>query len=97
MKPIFGILACLFAGFFFLNLYIRLKVFRHYRILMANKVEFGAAEIFSDVRMQTVIERHPQFRDSIRKFCLNMRFTMWMATVFVILVIILGFVLLRMR
>jgi hypothetical protein len=92
-----GILACLFAGFFILNMYFRIKVFRHYRILMTNKIEFGTAEIFSDVRMQAVIDKHPQQKDAIRRFCMNMRFTMWMATVFVILVIILGFVLIRNR
>jgi hypothetical protein len=87
----------MFAGFFLLNVYFRVKVFRHYRVLMNNKIEFNAGDIFSDERMQAVIARHPQMRESITMFCRNMRRTMWMATVFVILVIILGFVLLKFR
>ena len=97
MKPIFTILAVLFAGFFALNVYFRLRIFKHYRVLIQHRIEFGTAEIFSDEKMRGVIARHPMQRDAITKFCMNMRLTMWMATVFVILVIILGFVLLRNR
>jgi hypothetical protein len=97
VEPVYRILAILFAGFFLLNVYFRLRIFKHYRTLMRNKVEFGTAEIFSDDRMETVIARHPQLKETITRFCKNMRFTMWMATVFVILVIIFGFVLLRDR
>jgi hypothetical protein len=97
VKTILTILAVLFAAFFALNVYFRVKVFRYYRVLMQNKVEFGTAEIFSNARMQVVIDRHPHLSESITKFCRNMRLTMRMATVFVILVIILGFVLLKNR
>jgi len=95
VKPIFGILAALFAGFFILNVYFRIKVFRHYRILIDNRVEFNAVDIFSEERMQSIISRYPHLRKSITRFCRNMRLTMWMATVFVTLVIILGFILFR--
>jgi hypothetical protein len=47
--------------------------------------------------MKLVVEKYPHAGEAIEKFCLNMRFTMWMATVFVVLVIIFGFVLLRNR
>jgi len=97
VEPVFRILAALFLGFFLLNVYFRLRIFKHYRTLMKNRVEFGTAEIFSDKRMEAVISRHPQLKEQITKFCLNMRLTMWMATVFVILIIIFGFVLLRNR
>jgi len=95
VKTILGILAALFAGFFVLNVYFRLRIFRHYRVLTQHRVEFGTADIFSDARMRAVMQKYPQVEESIEKFCLNMRFTMWMATVFVILVIIFGFVLFR--
>jgi hypothetical protein len=97
METIYLILACLFAGFFALNIYFRVRVFKHYRVLIDNRIEFGAADIFSDDRMQVVINRYPHMEESIMRFCRNMRFTMWMATVFVVLVIILGFVLFKYR
>lgn len=97
VKAILAVLAALFAGFFILNVYFRIKVFRHYRVLIDNRVEFGAADIFSEARMSLVVDRYPHVRESIEKFCKNMRFTMRMATVFVVLVIIFGFVLLRHR
>jgi hypothetical protein len=97
VKLIYGILACLFAGFFLLNVYFRINVFRHYRILIDNRVDFKAADIFSDARMEEIIKRYPQFRESITAYCRNMRRTMWMATVFVMLTIALGFVLLQQR
>ena len=92
MDFMYVILACLFGGFFALNVYFRVKVFRHYRVLIDNRVEFSAADIFSDVKMQGVIEHHPHLHEAITKFYRNMRFTMWMATVFVVLVIIFGFI-----
>lgn len=97
METIYTILACLFAGFFALNVYFRVKVFKHYRTLIDNRVDFAIADIFSEPRMQTVIGRYPHMRSSITIFCRNMRRTMWMATVFVILVIIFGFVLFGQR
>lgn len=95
MEPIFAVLAFLFAGFFALNVYFRVRVFKYYRVLTQNRVEFGTAEIFNTARMEKVIARHPDLREAITRFCLNMRLTMRMATVFVILVIILGFALFR--
>jgi len=97
LEVVYGILAVMFACFFALNIYFRVKVFKHYRVLMRNRVEFAAADIFSDARVESIVLRHPDLREHIVGYCRNMRFTMRMATVFVILVIILGFVLLRSR
>ena len=95
MESVYAILAALFAGFFVLNVYFRLRVFKYYRVLLKNRVQFGTAEIFSDIRRADVIRRHPDQREAITQFCRHMRLTMRMATVFVILVIVLGFVLFR--
>jgi hypothetical protein len=97
LNTVFGILAVLFAGFFALNVYFRVKIFRHYRILVDNRIEFGIGDIFSESRMQSVIQRYPHMRDSITRFCRNMRLTMWMASVFVTLTILLGYYLMKTR
>lgn len=43
----------LFVAMLFVNLYFRAKVLRAYGVLVRNKVEFGAAHIFSRLSQQS--------------------------------------------
>ena len=100
MEPIARLLlfiAFLFAGFFVLNLYFRVKVIGSYRRLAQARVEFGASEIFSDEKMRLIIERYPQHETDLVQFSKYLRFSIWMASVFVTVTILLGSVLLYFR
>lgn len=97
MQTVLTILAICFAGFFLLNVYFRVRIFKHYRVLITQRVDFRASDIFSDERMTAVIDKYPHAEHAIRQYCINMRRTVRMASVFVSLVIVLGIVLLRNR
>lgn len=88
------VLALLFAAFFLLNMYFRVKVVKSYRTLSEHGVRFAASDIFSSQKMQQVKNRHPGHRGDIDSFAKHMKYSLWMASVFVTLVIIFGGVLL---
>ena len=92
-----ALLAFSFAGLFGLNLYFRVKVMRSYVILSRNQVQFAIRDIFSSARMNQVIGRYPQYRKELETFSRNLRFSVWMTSVFLVVVIIFGSVLMYYR
>ncbi len=100
MEPVARLLlfiAFLFAGFFVLNLYFRIKVVGSYQRLSKARIEFGASEIFSDEKMQVVIDRHPGHEADLKQFSRYLRLSVWMASVFIVVTIMLGLILLYFR
>ena len=49
------IVLALFAAMVFLNVYFRVKVLKSYKVLVQNRVEFGAAHLFNRKKMETEI------------------------------------------
>ena len=97
MEPVARLLlfiAFLFAGFFVLNLYFRIKVIGSYRRLSKARIEFGASEIFSVEKMQHIINQYPEHETDLKRFSRYMRLSIWMASVFIVVTIMLGSVLL---
>lgn len=90
MNQVFVVLALFFGGFFLLNVYFRIKVWKSWRVLSRDGVEFAATDIFSGKKIREVIARYPEHRDDILNFAKHMQFSMWMASVFVVLIIIFG-------
>ena len=90
-------IAVLFAGFVLLNLYFRVKVLRSYRKLSRSGVEFAASAIFSQAHMQEVIDRYPAHEAELLQFARFLRYSIWMASVFLVVVIIFGSVLMYYR
>ena len=88
----------LFAAMLFLNVYFRVKVFRTYRILVQNRVEFGASHIFNKQKMeQEILPKYPQFRTEITTFVRHMRYSIRMATVLIFLITLFGAILMYFR
>ncbi len=94
---IFLIIA-LFLGMLFLNVYFRVKVFKVYKILVQNRVQFGAEHLFNTQKMETeVISKHPALRTEIETFVSHIRYSMSMATVLITLITLFGAVLMYYR
>jgi hypothetical protein len=92
------IIAVLFAGMLFINIYFRVKVFAAYKKLVQNKVEFGAAHIFSKEKMEKeILPRHPEMRAEIESFVHYLRFSIRMATFLIVLITLFGAVLMWFR
>ncbi len=88
----------LFVAMLFVNLYFRAKVLKVYGILVRNKVEFGAAHIFSRQKLEAeILPRYPQFRKEIESFVHHMRYSIQMASVLIVLITAFGAILMYFR
>lgn len=88
----------LFVAMLFLNVYFRAKVLKVYGVLVRNRVQFGAAHIFSRKKLEEeILPRYPQFRNEIESFIRHMRYSIRMATVLIALITAFGAVLMWFR
>lgn len=93
-----SIIIGLFVAMLFVNLYFRAKVLKVYGVLVRNKVEFGAAHIFSREKMEKeILPRYPKFKNEIESFTKHMLYSIKMATVLTALITAFGAVLMYFR
>ena len=95
---LFTIIAGLFVAMLFVNLYFRAKVLRAYRVLVQTEVDFTAAQILSQRRMEEeVVPGYPQQAEAIRDFGNYLRRSIRMATVLLVLITCFGALLMWYR
>ena len=94
---LFTIIAGLFVAMLFVNLYFRAKVLRAYRVLVQTEVDFTAAQILSQRRMEEVVSSYPQQAEAIRDFGNYLRRSIRMATVLLVLITCFGALLMWYR
>jgi len=92
------IIIALFVAMLFLNIYFRVNVFKQYKYLEQNKIEFGVSHIFDKNKMQQeILPKYPEHKDQILGFANNLRRSVRMATVLVALITLFGAVLMYYR
>lgn len=88
----------LFVAMLFLNVYFRVKVMKSYKKLVQNRVQFGAAHIFSKAKMEEeILPKYPGMQDDIRTFVNHMQYSIKMATVLIVLITLFGAILMYFR
>ena len=93
----FAIIA-VFVAMLFLNIYFRVKVFKVYKYLVQNEVDFGVSHFLSDEKMEAeVISRYPQHEGQIRLFVALIRRSITMASILIVLILAIGYVLMKFR
>jgi len=84
----------IFLALLFLNIYFRVKVFKVYKILLQNRIEFNSSHIFNTRKMEKeVLEKYPAFRSDILKFTGHIKKSLFIAIILVVLITIMGFIL----
>ena len=92
------VIIALFAAVLVLNLYFRVKVYKQYRNLVRNQVQFKTRDIFnSELMEREVYPKYPEHEDSIRKFVRYIRFSMRMAIILIFLIAVFGGLLMYYR
>ncbi len=92
------IVIILFIAMLFLNIYFRVKVFKAYKKLVQNNVDFGSVHFFNAKRMESeILPKYPQHKDDILTFVSYIRYSIKMATVLVFLITLFGAVLMWYR
>ena len=82
----------------FLNVYYRIKILKHYRVLRVNRVEFERAHIFNREKLETeVIPRYPQYAEHLYGFSKYLGYTLRMTSVLLVLITLFGAVLMFYR
>lgn len=86
-----AIIAGIFLALLFINIFFRMKVLKHYRILQKNDVEFPAYYILKPKALEKdVIPHYPKFADDIRSFCTNIRRSVRIASAILFFITLLG-------
>ena len=84
----------LFVGLLFIQLYFRLRVLKIYRRLVQNEVQFDTGHIMSKKKMEEeILPRYPEHRDDILRFVKEMRFSLQIASLLIVLIMIAGLIL----
>ena len=88
----------IFAAMLFLNVYFRVKVFKSYKILVQNRVEFGVGHIFNRSRLEEeILPQYPAMREEILTFVRHITYSTRMATVLLALITLFGGILMYYR
>ena len=84
----------LFVGLLFLQLYFRLKVLKIYKRLVRNEVQFETAHILNKRKMkEEILPKYPEHEKDILKFVHEMRFSIQIASLLIVLIMVAGFIL----
>ena len=80
-----------FCALLVLHFYFRIKVFKAYKKLVQNRIDIDVKAIFNEKKLrEEVIPRYPGYEKDIRIFVFNLKRAMTLATVFLVLIIVLG-------
>ena len=84
----------LFVALLFLQVYFRLRVIKIYKRLVNNEVQFDTSHIMNSRKMEEeVLPKYPEHKDDILKFVNEMKFSLQIATLLIVLILIAGFIL----
>ncbi|NND08363.1 MAG: hypothetical protein HKN87_18445 [Saprospiraceae bacterium] len=84
----------LFAAMLFVNAYFRWKVLKVYNYLREHKVYFGTPHILDQRRLeQEILAHYPAHRREIQQFVDNVRFSIKIAALLIVLITTFGIIL----
>ncbi len=86
----------IFLVFLILQFYFRVRVLKIYKRLIKNKVQFGSKHILNKKKMEKeILSRYPEHKEDILKFVQEMRFSLQIASLLIVLIFIAGYILRR--
>ena len=84
----------LFVALLFLQLYFRIRVVKLYRKMVNHEIQFEGKHIFSKRKMEEeILPKYPEHKDDILKFVKEMRFSIQIASLLIILIMVAGLIL----
>lgn len=88
----------MFCGILFLNVYFRVKVFKIYKKLVQNEVEFKAVHFINKERLEKeVLPKYPKHKEDILTFISHIRYSVTLASVLTTLITTFAAILMFMR
>ena len=84
----------LFVALLFLQFYFRIRVIKVYKRLVRNEVQFDTSHIMNKRKMEAeVLPRYPEHKEDILKFVHEMRFSLQIASILIVLIMVAGLIL----
>ena len=81
------LIIAIFLALLFLNVYFRVKVFKVYKRLVQNEVEFKPVHFVNRERLEAeILPKYPQHKEDILLFISHIRYSMSLASVFTLLI-----------
>lgn len=94
---LFYLIIGLFVAMIFVNVYFRMKVLKVYKTLVKNRVQFDSSHIFNPKKMESeILPRYPKFKDEILLFSSHITYSIKIACVLIILIVLAGLMLKNM-
>jgi hypothetical protein len=75
-----------FVCILLLSFYYRIRVIKAYKILVQNRVQFDAKDIFDRQKVEEITNRYPKFKTEILDFMNNIRKSVRLASVLIFLI-----------
>lgn len=102
LTRMFGIIVAIIIGLFvamlFLNVYFRVKVFKAYKVLVQNRIEFETKHLLNPKKMEEeVLPKYPKFREEIKTFSDHIRYSLKIASWLIVLITLFGAILMYYR
>ncbi|RMG82603.1 MAG: hypothetical protein D6714_11080 [Bacteroidetes bacterium] len=95
LKPL---IIALFVALLFVNVYFRIKVLKSHKILVRNRVEFGAKHIFSRQKLEEeILPKYPHMEKEILTFVNHLNYSIKMASVLIAVITLFGAILMYYR
>ena len=80
------------------NVYFRVKVLKSYRSLKDLQIHFDASAVFDKNKLESeILVKHPKHRDLIYNFAVNLRRSITVAILLIVLITVFGAVLMYYR
>ncbi len=84
----------IFVALLFLNVYFRVKVFKVYKTLVQNRVEFDSSHVFNKTKLEReVLPKYPNSKADILLFIGHIKNSILIAIVLILLITLMGVIL----
>jgi hypothetical protein len=95
---LFILIIAAFIAMLFVNIFFRVKIFKVYKYLVQNRVQFDSSHFFNRKKLQEeIISKFPQHQKEIESFIGLIHQSVQLASVLIIIIIAFGFLLMRYR
>jgi len=95
---LFTLIVAAFVAMIFVNVFFRVRVFKKYKYLVQNKVQFNSSHFFNSQKMENeVLSKYPRHRDEILDFVKMIHQSVQLASVLIFIIIVFGYLLFRMK
>lgn len=95
---LFALIIGAFIAMLAVNVIYRVRIFKKYKYLVQNRVQFTTAHFFNRERLETeVLTKYPDHRSDIEEFIQMIQRSVQLASVLIVIITAFGYMLMKFR